>query len=248
MNPTSIEIRPLIESTFGLSAVRDMGKTVVFMPSERNLAVQAVELAIKHGFGICPSGAAGHLDTELIQDDVLVVSTANLDRMVEYAPDDLFIIVEAGMKLTDIAQHIKSPNLIFPFSSCGYSGTVGGAVASGIEIEINGDRQNIRQAVSAIEFVTPYGKLINSGALTIKSVAGYDIARFLAGSKGCFGIIISVAFRLKPNPEGTEPKVKFVRPAERISPHWDRMKPDDEMTPIDYLKQNLDPGKIFPMP
>jgi len=248
MNSTSVDIRPLIESIYGPSSIKNVGNTVAFMPSNTSETLQAVDLALKHGFGICPSGTGSHINSGSMRNDILVVATDNLCGVIEYAPDDLFIIVEAGMKLSDVARYISDSHLCLPFSTCGYSGSVGGAVAMGIEIDIKGDRQNIRQVVTAIEFVTPYGKLINSGALTIKSVAGYDIARFLVGSKGCFGIITSVALRLKPNPKISDAKPKLVSTTQRISPRWDRPAAGEESTPVEYLKQNLDPNEIFPMP
>ena len=51
-----------------------------------------------------------------------------------------------------------------------------------------------------LEIVTPEGKIIKTGARTVKSVAGYDISRLIVGSEGTLGIVTSVTLRLLPLP------------------------------------------------
>ncbi len=247
MTPGKVDIRQIVESVFGRKQARSVADSTVFVPSDTNEVIQVVKLALKHMFKICPSGACSNLNCENLPIDALVVASDNLTDVIEYAPDDLFIIVGAGMRLSDVAGHIKAPHLSLPFARCGYSGTVGGAIALGIEIEENGEKQSIRRSVTAVEFVTPYGKLINTGALTIKSVAGYDIARFLVGSRGCFGIVTSVAFRLKSSPGDFSADVRLIAHHSGIEPSWERPSEGDK-SPIDFLKENIDPGEIFPIP
>lgn len=247
MNPATVDIKQIVEAEFSQPQIRFAGETIFLAPSSVSETVKAVGLALKHRFKICPSGTCTSLKCGNLPSDALVVASDKLTEVIEYAPDDLFIIVGAGMLLSDVAGHIEAPHLSLPFARCGYSGTVGGAIALGIEIEENGETESIRRSVTAVEFVTPYGKLINTGALTIKSVAGYDIARFLVGSKGCFGIITSVAFRLKSSPVDSAADVRFVERRSGIEPSWVRPSGNDK-SPSDFLKENLDPSEIFPMP
>lgn len=50
--------------------------------------------------------------------------------------------------------------------------------------------------VLGLEFVTPTGEIINSGARVLKNVTGYNISQLLIGSEGTLGIITKIIFKL----------------------------------------------------
>ncbi len=52
-----------------------------------------------------------------------------------------------------------------------------------------------------IELITGDGRLVRSGARTVKSVAGYDVHRLATGSLGTLGAIVQVAFKVRPLPK-----------------------------------------------
>ncbi len=45
------------------------------------------------------------------------------------------------------------------------------------------------------------GRLVTSGARTVKNVTGYDLHRLVAGSLGTLGVIVQVALKVRPRPE-----------------------------------------------
>jgi len=54
--------------------------------------------------------------------------------------------------------------------------------------------------VLGLEFVTPTGEIINSGARVLKNVTGYNLTQLLIGSEGTLGIITKIIFKLVPLP------------------------------------------------
>ena len=56
----------------------------------------------------------------------------------------------------------------------------------------------LRDSVVEIELVTGDGRLVRSGARTVKSVQGYDVHRLATGSLGTLGAIVQVAVKLRP--------------------------------------------------
>ena len=62
-------------------------------------------------------------------------------------------------------------------------------------------------------FATLEGKLIRSGGLVVKNVAGLDMAKLMIGSFGTLAAIAVVNFRVHPMPEGTR---TFVQQFDRI--------------------------------
>jgi len=49
--------------------------------------------------------------------------------------------------------------------------------------------------------VLPDGKVIRTGAKTIKSVVGYDLTRLFIGSGGMLGVVTKVILKLVPRPQ-----------------------------------------------
>jgi len=129
------------------------------------------------------------------------VSLACLRRVIEYEPHDLTISVEAGLpwrELTAVlAQHRQMVPLDPPF---GESATVGGVVAA----NCSGPRRRLygtaRDLVIGMQFATLEGKLVSTGGMVVKNVAGLDMGKLMIGSFGTLAALVSVNFKLLPMP------------------------------------------------
>jgi glycolate oxidase FAD binding subunit len=79
--------------------------------------------------------------------------------------------------------------------------TVGGVVAA----NSSGPRRRLygtaRDLVIGMQFATLEGKLVNSGGMVVKNVAGLDMAKLMIGSFGTLAAIAVVNFKLLPMPE-----------------------------------------------
>jgi len=130
------------------------------------------------------------------------VSTACLQRVLDYEPHDLTISVEAGLpwrQLTSLlAEHRQMIPLDPPFAPFA---TVGGVVAS----NSSGPRRRLhgtaRDLVIGMTFVTLAGKQVKSGGMVVKNVAGLDMAKLMIGSFGTLAAIGIVNFKVLPAPE-----------------------------------------------
>ncbi len=58
-----------------------------------------------------------------------------------------------------------------------------------------------RDRITGLQFHDGRGRLITVGGLPVKNVAGYDLAKLLVGSGGCFGTVVAVAVRTERRPE-----------------------------------------------
>ncbi len=134
----------------------------------------------------------------------LTVSTRALDRLRTYDPADLTISVEAGLpwsRLTRLlAEHRQMIPLDPPFAA---EATVGGVVAS----NSNGPRRRLygtaRDAIIGMKFATLDGKLVETGGMVVKNVAGLDIAKVMVGSFGTLAALAVVNFKVQPMPVAT---------------------------------------------
>ena len=67
----------------------------------------------------------------------------------------------------------------------------------------------MRDLVLGIQLATPDGTVSRSGSKVIKNVAGYDLAKLMAGAYGTLGVVCEVSIRLHPVPH--EPLTVVIR-------------------------------------
>jgi glycolate dehydrogenase FAD-binding subunit len=131
----------------------------------------------------------------------VTVTTANLKRVLSYEPRDLTISVEAGMPWSELTQMLAKDRQMVPLDPP-YAGTatVGGVVAS----NSSGPRRRLygtaRDNVIGMKFATLEGKIVQSGGMVVKNVAGLDMGKLLIGSFGTLAAIAVVNFKLHPMP------------------------------------------------
>ena len=143
------------------------------------------------------------------------ISTAGLDRVLEYEPRDLTISVEAGLPWSELAgllaQNRQMVPLDPPFAA---SATVGGVMAA----NSSGPRRRLygtaRDLVIGMRFATLEGKLVQSGGMVVKNVAGLDMAKLMIGSFGTLAAITVVNFKLLPMPEAER---SFLMPFDTVA-------------------------------
>jgi glycolate oxidase FAD binding subunit len=134
-----------------------------------------------------------------------VLSTSGLARVLKYEPKDLTVSVEAGMRFRDLqallAQNGQMIALDPPHT---VSATVGGVVASDSSGSLRAGYGTARDLVIGMTFATLEGKLVRSGGMVVKNVAGLDMSKLMIGSFGTLAAITSVNFRVHSLPQRTE--------------------------------------------
>jgi len=134
----------------------------------------------------------------------VTISTRCLSRVLQYDPRDLTISVEAGMPFTELSRLLAANRQMIPLDPhFSREATVGGVLAA----NISGPRRRLygtaRDLVIGMKFATLEGKLVESGGLVVKNVAGLDMAKLMIGSFGTLAAIAVANFKLAPMPEVT---------------------------------------------
>ncbi len=130
------------------------------------------------------------------------ITTAGLCRMIQYEPRDLTISVEAGMPWCRLSELLAANGQMVPLDPpFAATATVGGVIAT----NSSGPRRlaygTARDLVIGMRFATLEGKLVQSGGMVVKNVAGLDMAKLMIGSYGTLAAIATVNFKLGPAPE-----------------------------------------------
>jgi glycolate oxidase FAD binding subunit len=129
------------------------------------------------------------------------ITTAGMKRLLQYEPRDLTVSVESGMPFAELSSLLARNGQMIPLDGpyCD-SATVGGIVAA----NISGARRRLygtaRDLVIGMKFATLDGKLVQSGGMVVKNVAGLDMGKLMIGSFGTLAAIASVNFKLTPRP------------------------------------------------
>jgi glycolate oxidase FAD binding subunit len=130
-----------------------------------------------------------------------VVSTSRLNRLLQYDPRDLTISVQAGMRFAELERILAEHRQMLPLDpGWAADSTVGGVVAA----NLSGPRRRLygtaRDMIIGMTFVTLEGKLVSSGGMVVKNVAGLDMAKLMIGSFGTLAAIAQVNFKVFPVP------------------------------------------------
>ena len=133
-----------------------------------------------------------------------------LRGIVNYEPTELVVTVRAGTPLAELESALADRGQMLPFepphfdSEGAHGATIGGAVAAGLA----GPRRasygptygGVRDFMLGATLLDGRGQLLRFGGTVMKNVAGYDMARALAGSLGILGVLTELSIKVLPRP------------------------------------------------
>jgi glycolate oxidase FAD binding subunit len=129
------------------------------------------------------------------------ITTAGMKRLLQYEPRDLTVGVESGTPFAELNSLLARNGQMIPLDGpYGDSATVGGMVAANISGARRRHYGTARDLVIGMKFATLEGKLVQSGGMVVKNVAGLDMGKLMIGSFGTLAAIASVNFKLTPRP------------------------------------------------
>nr|WP_124975120.1 FAD-binding oxidoreductase [Aphanothece sacrum] len=175
------------------------------VPSDIDTLSQIVQFASHHQWSILPCGNGTKLNWGgLINNPKLVISTQQLNRIIDHAVGDLTITVEAGITLAQLQATLKQHNQFLPIDpSYPDTATLGGIIATADAGSWQQRYGGMRDLVLGLSFVRWDGKIAKCGGKVVKNVAGYDLMKLFTGSYGTLGMISQVNLRLYPIPEAS---------------------------------------------
>jgi len=154
---------------------------------------------------IIPAGGrtALHYGRPITQAGVYV-STARLNRLVDYPARDMTVTVEAGMRIDDFSETLGKERQQLPVDvPQSNRATIGGVVATNTSGPRRFGYGTLRDYVIGVSAVDAQGRLFKAGGRVVKNVAGYDLCKLLIGSLGTLAVISQLTLKLRPLPESS---------------------------------------------
>ncbi len=124
--------------------------------------------------------------------------------ILRHDPAELVLTARAGTPLAEIEAALASKGQRLPFEPphFGSGATLGGTVACGLAGPARAWSGPLRDFVLGARVLTGDGRVLRFGGEVMKNVAGYDVARLLAGSLGILGVLLDVSLKVLPRPPG----------------------------------------------
>ena len=188
---------------------------VVVRPRSSQEISEILRLANRERFPVVPRGAGTGMSggSVPIQGGV-VLSLERMNRILEIDEKDFIAVVEPGVITGELQREVESRGLFYPPDPASSTFcTLGGNVA-----ECAGGLRAVKYGVTkdyvlGLEVVLPTGELINTGARTVKSVAGYDLTKLMVGSEGTLGVVTKIIVKLLSLPESVRTLAAFFNDA-----------------------------------
>ena len=171
-------------------------------PHTKRDAAEALRDASAAGTRALVVGGRRHADKGEPTEVDAELWTTLLDDRVAYDPAEMLCVVEAGMRIRDLRMLLADGGQEWPVDAPD-DATVGGVIATGGPTIRQLRVGAMRDTVVEMEVVTGDGRLVRSGARTVKNVTGYDVHRLMTGSLGTLGVIVQVALKVRPLPKMT---------------------------------------------
>jgi len=151
---------------------------------------------------LCPVGGRTSLHYGgLLNPESVLISTAQLDAVVDYPVGDMTITVEAGIRVEKLQSILAEHNQQLPIDiPQSHRATVGGVIAC----NTRGSRQygsgTLRDYLIGVSAVDGRGRHFSAGGRVVKNVAGYDICKLMIGSLGTLAVVTQVTLMTRPIP------------------------------------------------
>jgi glycolate oxidase FAD binding subunit len=175
---------------------------VIVEPADHHQLAEVVRKCESDGLALAPMGTARTLGQVRRQPVEVGVSLARMCRIVDYEPDDMTIVAEAGLTLGALNATTGSRGQRLPCDPANPElTTLGALVGAAKSGPLRLSEGSVRDLLIGIRFIGHDGRLIQGGGRVVKNVAGYDLMKVMTGSFGTLGIITETTFKVRPLPE-----------------------------------------------
>src|SRR5262249_2395246 len=175
---------------------------LIVEPANPGQIAEIVRRCESDGLALVPIGAARTLAQLRYRPVDVGLSLARMGRIVEYEPDDMTIVAEAGCTLAALNECTEKHGQRLPCDPPNPELTTLGALVSAAKSgPLRQSEGGVRDLLIGIGFVGHSGRLIHGGGRVVKNVAGYDLMKVMTGAFGTLGIVTETIFKVRPAPQ-----------------------------------------------
>jgi glycolate oxidase FAD binding subunit len=204
---TSSKLASRLDSIVGADKVRapigieGRAAETIVEPVSVNETCEIVRMCEADRIALAPIGAARTLASIRRTPVVVGISMARLKRVVAYEPDDLTIVAESGITVSELNEAIASSRQRLPLDPCNpATTTLGSLIGVSHSGPLRLSEGTSRDLLIGVRLVGHGGARVHGGGRVVKNVAGYDLMKLMGGSFGTLGIVTEATFKVRPIP------------------------------------------------
>ncbi|MGZ3542012.1 MAG: FAD-binding oxidoreductase [Vulcanimicrobiaceae bacterium] len=198
MSATLISRLPIADD-----AILGVSPSRVFEPRTVQELAEVIRGTAAERSTLAPIGSGTQLDlgNALLRYDA-AIRTRALNRIIEYAPEDQIVVVEAGITLVELQTELAKSGQRLTVDATGSERmTIGGLLATNAYGPSAARYGMLKDLIVGIEIVRADGVIARGGGKVVKNVAGFDLSKLMVGSLGTLAIVSKASFRVHPIPE-----------------------------------------------
>ncbi|HKS70999.1 MAG TPA: FAD-binding oxidoreductase [Ktedonobacterales bacterium] len=175
---------------------------VVAEPTSAETLAALLAFADGEGLKVLPRGGGTHAGVGFPPSGGdIALSLAGLNAIVEHAPHDQTVTVQAGLPVATLQEHLARTGQWLALDPTLRPGaTVGGLIATAVAGPRRLRYGGVRDQILGVQVALADGTIARGGGKVVKNVAGYDLPKLFTGSLGTLGVVLSASFRLYPLP------------------------------------------------
>jgi FAD/FMN-containing dehydrogenase len=185
---------------------------IVLRPGSKHDVSRAVAAASRAGFAVIARGGGltytgGYTP---VRDDTVILDMRRLAKIIEIAPDDMYVTVEAGVTWKQLHEALAPLGLRLPClgTFSGAAATVGGGLSNGALFHGTARYGTAAEALLGLEVVLGDGTLLATGQRALRAASkpmyrtfGPDVAGLFVHDAGTLGVKVEATFRLMRAPQ-----------------------------------------------
>jgi len=173
-----------------------------FEPRSLDAAAAMMREVTLTGMRVAFVGGGTHADEPAGVDAIL--ATGGMARVVEYAPADQTVTVEAGITFAALAEVLgrEGQRLVLEVAEPERA-TIGGAIAANAFGPRRMRYGTLKDLILGVGLLRADGTAARAGGNVVKNVAGFDLSKLMVGSYGTLALVTSATLRVHPLAEAT---------------------------------------------
>lgn len=174
----------------------DARPVAVVRPTSTEQVSEIAGICSKYRVPMIPYGAGSSVEGNFSSPySGICIDVSAMDKIVKFHPDDMDVVVQAGVNWTNLNKEIKDSGLFLPLDPSP-TALIGGMIATNCSGTNAMRYGTMKDYVVNLTVVLADGTVIKTRQRPRKTSAGYNLNALFTGSEGTLGIITEATLKL----------------------------------------------------